>query len=739
MDIVRSLRHLIVMLLSSCLLLACGGGGSSNTAPTADAGAAQSVLAGAVATLDGRASADAQGDSLHYAWVLTSKPPTSAASLAGADTSTPTLATDVAGSYVATLTVSDGSLASSPSTVTVTVLPTDTLAILADKSEPLSDSVQLSLSGSTAGAPVSWYVDLARIGTDASATWDSSTVLNGSHLVMARIQVATDTVVEIRRTVNVVNSGITLASYLSGTTGTIRVDIQADSPSGIASVSGSLDGAPATTLYAPNACLLSCGGSDYTVYEFTVDAALAGSGPHTMVVIATDGAGDTRQSSIAVPVSNAPTLALGSPADGTIVYGSLNVAGSFATDKPGAVTVVASLGSVPILQTTAQDFSTSYDLAGITPGSYVLTVQATNSANETTTVTRSIVVSSSSALAYAPIFSLGANARMLAAEGDRLLYVGQDQLVRLRDTAANTEVLLQGASPDSFLGDWTISGGRTYASGRAEDCEFGGCVYQWQADGTRTNLTLGNPWALGAPQEHPVAHDGYVIWCNNGARSYTLYAVSSGTYTQVGAPADVVYAGNTDFDFTVTGGVVHVIYWGQTSSVSASFASDVYLWDSGTGSSTRRSTPGLTNAGSQIDGARVAWSQSPAGWSGNSTSLVTQPLAGGTTTDLSDTMNIFLLRDGVLAWMESGGATRAVKASTAAGTTTLSVLTSSWLYGSGGGFVAYGEAARTYDWNAATSHATLLLDAAPGTPLQNGNRLYFTLGQTQTLYKLTLH
>lgn len=92
----------------------------ANAAPMANAGAAQNVVTGTTVTLDGRASSDANGDPLTYAWTLTSVPTGSAAKLAGANLAMPTFVVDVAGVYAATLTVNDGKLDSSPATVTIT-------------------------------------------------------------------------------------------------------------------------------------------------------------------------------------------------------------------------------------------------------------------------------------------------------------------------------------------------------------------------------------------------------------------------------------------------------------------------------------------------------------------------------------------------------------------------------------------------------------------------------------------
>ncbi len=108
----------------------CGGGGGGgsegtpppvavNAAPVANAGSAQSVVAGSVVTLDGSRSTDADRDSLTFAWTLTSKPSGSSASLSGSTSASPTFTADVAGTYTASLVVSDGKATSSASTVSV--------------------------------------------------------------------------------------------------------------------------------------------------------------------------------------------------------------------------------------------------------------------------------------------------------------------------------------------------------------------------------------------------------------------------------------------------------------------------------------------------------------------------------------------------------------------------------------------------------------------------------------------
>ena len=93
----------------------------ANSAPVANAGAAQSVSTAAVVTLNGTGSTDANGDTLTYRWTLTSKPTSSTAALSSATVASPTFTADLAGSYVASLVVNDSKVDSTnTSTVTIT-------------------------------------------------------------------------------------------------------------------------------------------------------------------------------------------------------------------------------------------------------------------------------------------------------------------------------------------------------------------------------------------------------------------------------------------------------------------------------------------------------------------------------------------------------------------------------------------------------------------------------------------
>lgn len=95
---------------------------TANSAPVADAGADATVYTGNRVELDGSGSSDADGDTLTYAWSLTSLPAGSGVSLRDAATARPSFTPDVAGDYVVKLTVNDGEKSSEEDATRITAL-----------------------------------------------------------------------------------------------------------------------------------------------------------------------------------------------------------------------------------------------------------------------------------------------------------------------------------------------------------------------------------------------------------------------------------------------------------------------------------------------------------------------------------------------------------------------------------------------------------------------------------------
>ncbi|MCK5923235.1 MAG: hypothetical protein KAG66_20005, partial [Methylococcales bacterium] len=125
---------------------------TGNEPPVADAGPDQNVSLGATVDLDGAASSDPDGDTLSYAWTLTSIPAGSTATLSDATIAMPTFVADMPGSYTAQLIVNDGVVDSAPDAVIISTANQAPLANAGpDASTAVGDSV--SLDGSASSDP----------------------------------------------------------------------------------------------------------------------------------------------------------------------------------------------------------------------------------------------------------------------------------------------------------------------------------------------------------------------------------------------------------------------------------------------------------------------------------------------------------------------------------------------------------------------------------------------------------
>jgi uncharacterized protein involved in type VI secretion and phage assembly len=154
----------------------------TNAAPVANAGTAQSVVAGNSVTLDGSASSDANGDALTYSWSLTSKPTGSTATLSSATSARPTFTADVAGTYVASLSVNDGQVSSNMATVNVSASRTNAAPIAnAGTAQSVVAGSTVTLDGSTSsdanGDTLTYYWSLTSRPAGSSATLSSTTAV----------------------------------------------------------------------------------------------------------------------------------------------------------------------------------------------------------------------------------------------------------------------------------------------------------------------------------------------------------------------------------------------------------------------------------------------------------------------------------------------------------------------------------------------------------------------------------
>jgi|GEM_PF-3786760 len=130
-------------------------GSRSGAAPTAEAGANQSILLGDTATLDGSGSSDPEGDSLSYAWTFQSIAGGSGlgnSDISDASTSSPSFEPDVAGTYRVRMVISDGT-STAKDFVNVTATNGSNSAPVADagaaQTVSLGDSVNADGTGSS--------------------------------------------------------------------------------------------------------------------------------------------------------------------------------------------------------------------------------------------------------------------------------------------------------------------------------------------------------------------------------------------------------------------------------------------------------------------------------------------------------------------------------------------------------------------------------------------------------------
>ncbi|MBK7977102.1 MAG: hypothetical protein IPK07_28840 [Deltaproteobacteria bacterium] len=123
----------------------------ANSAPTATAGADQSVRVGDTVVLDGSGSTDPDGNPLAFSWSFLSRPGGSAAVIGQANGVQAGFIADVAGQYVVRLVVSDGQADSTADTVTIAAGDGSGGADSSGCADPGSTLLCDALAGATTG------------------------------------------------------------------------------------------------------------------------------------------------------------------------------------------------------------------------------------------------------------------------------------------------------------------------------------------------------------------------------------------------------------------------------------------------------------------------------------------------------------------------------------------------------------------------------------------------------------
>ncbi|MBU6377492.1 MAG: fibronectin type III domain-containing protein [Gammaproteobacteria bacterium] len=617
---------------------------------------------------------------------------------------------------------------SATTVIAAIVSTTSPPSIVASSAEPLSGTVTLSLSGGVAYPLVEWFINVNLIGVTTQSggqgnpvSWTTTGLLNGEYLVVARIQTASGTFVEVRRIVRVANISITVSTQTFGGTGSAGPGLfliaQVASSAGISSVEARIEGASLGVLTAPNCSDCSSASNSY---RWRIDTVRYPSGSYAVVVAAADRDGVRRVVDYTLQVRNPPVVRLDTPSDFDIVFGKLVVRGTVSSDRAGAVRTTATLGSLPILESTAASFEGTLDVSGLTGGQYTLTVRSVDSAGVSTNLTRSIIVTTSEERKYLSVLTLGDDVTLVESDGQHLLLVGPDRLYRLQSLMGGASIILAGSDRLEGLTGWKLDAGRVVAQGRGGDCSTV-CIFEWDLTGARRNLSAANPFSsVGSTRcsdQDPISRGNFVMWANwlCGKGTYTIFNRGSGNYQKIDPPPGANYIGNIQFDLLADGSVA--LIWAQMGGSGMSSTFDVFRVSGGT--STRLSVPGSRNVYPRASGSRVVWEQSPIGGNADNTvELVSSSLSGGGLRSIGSRVNEWLLTEQMLVWAEvttSAGApiSRAVKVETGGNVSTIASQPGLLLFGASGTQVIYADNSRFYRWDASQGTRTLLLEMVP--------------------------
>jgi hypothetical protein len=274
----------------------------------------------------------------------------------------------------------------STSTISVTVNnPIDTTAPSVSVTSPTDGATIIGTATLSANATddfgvvgVQFQVDGLNVGTEDttspySMTWNSSSVADGPHTITAFAHdAAGNYATSSVATITVQNTDITaptvsLTAPANGATvsGVTAVSASASDDRGVIGVQFSLDGLNLST-------------EDTTSpYGVSWNTASSTNGAHTLSARARDAAGNTSTSTVSVTVNNfvdtqAPTVSISSPINGSVVAGTLSVTAS-STDNVGVTGVQFKLDGANLgTEDLTSPYSVSWNSTGVSNGSHTL-------------------------------------------------------------------------------------------------------------------------------------------------------------------------------------------------------------------------------------------------------------------------------------------------------------------------------------------------------------------------------
>lgn len=527
--------------------------------------------------------------------------------------------------------------------------------------EPLKGALGLSITGAPAARSVAYAVDQTALTGAATAPsfrieWDSRTVSNGPHALLAIIETSADSFVEVRRTAIVGNADLQLSLGTRTEANVTLVDVSArpgSSGRAIASVELWVDGRSAGMLTATNACDPRGCIPAWAFYRFELQNALLVRGEHGLRVVAIDAAGDSAELKQTAFFNSAPAVRLDSPVDRQIVTGKLDVKGLVTDDA--AVDVVVKLGDVTIKSTGAGSLDFRHDLSGLPGGSYELSVLATDAQGASSSSKVTVLVHTGS-LSFEAVPGAGDARTLLDLGGDSLLVAdGGGAVSLLRPDSTQPGVLLQGARNDpQFPPGMRVSGGWSAALMKTPD-GLESHTYAWNGSGVRSDLVALSAYPLGSGRSgYPALNGPWVAWSSDGPKGPDLLRnLETGEQHVIPVPAGMQYTeGNTSIA-VVPGGARLYYFAASGAAGTSSLKQVVFVYDTQTRSATRLTPLDRSVGAFMLDGTQYAWTYPKP--NGSEELLRASAAQPSVTRTVSTTSANAQFKGGLLAWVQAPG------------------------------------------------------------------------------------
>lgn len=252
-------------------------------------------------------------------------------------------------------------------------------------------NVAASVSDNVGISKVEFFVDgILKSASNSSPyvfSWDSKTVVNGSHVIKARSYDTSGNTAESSVTVNVGNSTATPGSDTNPPVPTITAPVNGSTVSGVTNIIVSATdnvGVSKVSYYIDSNLI---GASTALPHSFSWDTKTVANGTHKLKAVALDVSGNSGQQEIVVNVSNntigdiiPPTISIIDPPTGTTVTGGLDVVTNV-SDNLGVTKVEFYINDVLKKTDIGSPFSYYWDTTNLPGGSYNVKAKAFDAAN----------------------------------------------------------------------------------------------------------------------------------------------------------------------------------------------------------------------------------------------------------------------------------------------------------------------------------------------------------------------